>query len=85
MWDFLEKLVGATIPRIRDFQGVKETAVDQSGNFNLGIKEHTVFPEVSPENVKKIISLQVNVVTSAKNREEGLALFKLFKFPIKLS
>jgi large subunit ribosomal protein L5 len=83
MWDFLEKLVGAAIPRIRDFQGLKESAVDERGNLNIGIKEHMVFPEIMPENVKRTISLQVNVVTSGKKRTEGLALFKFLKFPIK--
>jgi large subunit ribosomal protein L5 len=83
MWDFLEKLVGAAIPRIRDFQGIKETAVDERGNLNIGIKEHMVFPEIMPENVKRTISLQVNVVTTGKKRAESLALFKFLKFPIK--
>jgi large subunit ribosomal protein L5 len=83
MWDFLEKLIGATIPRIRDFQGIKETAVDERGNLNIGIKEHMVFPEIMPENVKRTISLQVTVVTTGKKRAESLALFKFLKFPIK--
>jgi large subunit ribosomal protein L5 len=83
MWDFLEKLIGASIPRIRDFQGIKETAIDERGNLNIGIKEHMVFPEIMPENVKRTISLQVNVVTTGKKRAESLALFKLLKFPIK--
>ncbi len=82
-WDFVDRLVGASIPRIRDFQGIKETAVDESGNLNIGIKEHTVFPEILPENVKNIMSLQVNVVTTAKNKEEGMELFRLLGFPIK--
>lgn len=83
MWDFLEKLVGAAIPRIRDFQGIKESAVDDGGNLNIGIKEHMVFPEIMPENVKRTISLQVTVVTTGKKRAESLALFKFLKFPIK--
>lgn len=83
MWDFLEKLIGAAIPRIRDFQGIKETAVDEGGNLNIGIKEHMVFPEVVPEDVKRTISLQVTVVTTGKKRLESLALFKFLKFPIK--
>jgi len=83
MWDFLEKLIGAAIPRIRDFQGIKETAVDKGGNLNIGIKEHMVFPEIMPENVKRTISLQVTVVTTGKKRAESLALFKFLKFPIK--
>lgn len=82
MWDFLERLVGASIPRIRDFQGLKESAVDHSGNLNIGIKEHTIFPEIMAENVKNILSLQVNIVTTAKNKEEGVEFFKLLGFPI---
>jgi large subunit ribosomal protein L5 len=82
MWDFLDRLVGAAIPRIRDFQGIKSTSVDGSGNLNIGIKEHVIFPEIMPENVKNMVSLQVTVVTDAKNREKGMELFRLLKFPI---
>jgi large subunit ribosomal protein L5 len=82
MWDFLERLVGAAIPRIRDFQGIKKSAVDDGGNLNIGIREHMVFPEINPESVKSTMSLQVNVVTDAKNKEEALELFRLMKFPI---
>jgi large subunit ribosomal protein L5 len=82
-WDFIEKLVSVAIPRVRDFQGIKESAVDAGGNFNLGIKEHIIFPEIMPESVKNIIGLQVNITTTAKNREEGLALFRLMGFPLK--
>jgi len=82
MWDFLDRLVNAAIPRIRDFQGIKESSVDGNGNLNLGIKEHMIFPEIVAENVKNTLSLQVIVVTNAKNREKGLELFKLLKFPI---
>jgi len=83
MWNFLEKLVGASIPRIRDFHGIKIKAVDGGGNLNLGIKEHLIFPEISPEQVKNIFGLQVNIITNAKNREKGLALFRLLGFPIE--
>ena len=82
-WDFIERLVAAAIPRIKDFQGIKESVIDTNGNFNLGIKEHVIFPEILPENVKTIFSLQVNIVTTAKNHKEGLELFKALKFPIK--
>ncbi|OGI29486.1 MAG: 50S ribosomal protein L5 [Candidatus Moranbacteria bacterium RIFOXYA12_FULL_44_15] len=83
MWDFIEKLVSSAIPRIRDFQGIKESSVDSSGNLNLGIKEHLIFPEILPEQVKNIFSLEVNITTSAKNREEGMALFRALGFPIE--
>lgn len=82
MWDFLNKFVGAAIPRIKDFQGIKESAVDGSGNLNVGVKEHVIFPEILPENVKNMISLQVTVVTSASDRKASLELFRLLKFPI---
>lgn len=82
MWEFLERLVGAAIPRIRDFQGIKNSAVDSSGNLNIGIKEHAVFPEILPEGVKNMVSLQVTVVTRAKKREQCPALFKAMKFPV---
>jgi large subunit ribosomal protein L5 len=82
MWDFLDRLVGAAIPRIRDFQGIKESSVDTNGNLNIGIKEHVIFPEILPENVKNMISLQVTVTTGAKDRETGMELFRILKFPI---
>lgn len=82
-WDFIERLVASAIPRVRDFQGINESAVDNGGNLNLGIKEHTIFPEILPENVKNIVSFQVTVVSTAKNREEGTELFRKLGFPIK--
>ncbi|MFA5993610.1 MAG: 50S ribosomal protein L5 [Parcubacteria group bacterium] len=82
-WDFIEKLVNVAIPRVRDFQGIKESAVDAGGNFNYGIKEHTIFSEIMPENVKNTVSFQVTITTTAKNKEEGLALFRLMGFPLK--
>lgn len=82
-WDFLEKLVGAAIPRVRDFQGIKESSVDKSGNLNIGIKEHLIFPEINPEQVKHVFSFQVTVVTSISDREKGLALFRKLGFPIE--
>lgn len=81
-WDFLERLIGAAVPRIRDFQGLKESAVDNGGNLNIGFKEHTVFPEILPESVKNIIGFQVTVATNAKDRQSGRELFKMMKFPI---
>ncbi|MEI6587415.1 MAG: 50S ribosomal protein L5 [Candidatus Moraniibacteriota bacterium] len=82
-WDFLEKLVGASIPRIRDFHGIKLGSVDKGGNLNLGIKEHLIFPEILPEQVKTTFGMQVNVVTNAKTQEKGMMLFKLLGFPLE--
>lgn len=83
MWDFIDKLVNAAIPRIRDFHGVKKTSVDENGNFNLGIKEQLIFPEIMPENVRNVFSLQVNVSTTACGKEKGLAMFRMLGFPIE--
>lgn len=83
MWNFLEKLVGAALPRVRDFRGIKESSVDKNGNLNIGVKEQLIFPEISPEQVKTIFSLEINVVTNAKDREKGMALFRLLGFPIE--
>lgn len=82
-WQFLDKLVGAAIPRVRDFHGLKVSAVDQKGNLNIGIKEHLIFPEISPEQVKTTFGLQVNVTTNANSHAEGLALFRALGFPIE--
>jgi len=82
-WDFLEKLVAAALPRVRDFHGIKESSVDKNGNLNIGIKEHMIFPEIMPEKVKNVFSFQVTVVTNAGDREKGMALFRMLGFPIE--
>jgi large subunit ribosomal protein L5 len=82
-WDFIERLVGAALPRVRDFRGVKISSVDKGGSFNLGIKEHLIFPEILPEQVRNTFSLEVTVVTNAGDREKGLALFRMMGFPIE--
>lgn len=81
MWDFIEKLVNVVFPRIRDFRGIPESAVDSAGNFNYGFKEHIAFPEIDTDAVDQLHGLQVNITTTAENREEGLALFKALGFP----
>lgn len=81
MWDFLEKLVNIAFARIRDFRGIPESAVDKDGNFNLGLTEHTAFPEVRPDEVESLHGLQVTITTTAKNHQEGLLLFKSLGFP----
>lgn len=67
MWAFLEKLIGIAIPRIRDFRGLPISSFDQDGNYSLGIKEHIIFPEVNPNTVKGIRSLQLTMVFSGGN------------------
>lgn len=82
-WDFIEKLVGAAMPRVRDFRGIKESSVDSRGNLNIGIREHLIFPEIVPEQVKNIFSFQITVTTDAGDREKGMALFRILGFPIE--
>lgn len=83
MWDFIDKLVNVAIPRIKDFQGVNVKNVDDKGNFNMGFKEQIVFPEIIPEQVKTVFGFQVTIVTTAKNKKDGLELFRALGFPIK--
>lgn len=83
MWDFLNRLVHGALPRTRDFQGIVQTSVDQLGNLNIGIKEHIIFPEIRPERVSKVFGIQVTITTTAKNKQEGTALFRALGFPIQ--
>lgn len=83
MWDFIERLIGAAIPRIRDFQGIETKNFDKQGNFNYGIKEQLVFPEISHDDVNTIFGFQINIKNTARNREEGIKLLRLLGFPIK--
>ncbi len=81
MYEFLDKLINATLPRVRDFRGLDPKSVDPQGNLNIGLKEHIAFPEIKSDEVEKIHGLQVAVVTTAKTRTEGLELLKLLGFP----
>lgn len=83
MYDFLSRLVDAALPRTRDFKGLEEKSFDSSGNLTIGVKEHSVFPEIVGEDYRVLFGLEVTVVTTAKKREEGIALLKLMGFPIK--
>ena len=83
MYDFLEKLVDVVLPRVRDFRGLTAKAIDQGGNLNIGIKEHLAFPEIKADEIEKLHGLEIAVVTTAKNREEGRALLTAFGFPFK--
>lgn len=83
MWDFLTRLVGVALPRVRDFQGIALTAIDQNGNLNIGITDHTVFPEIIAEQVKHVFGLQVSVVTTAKNKDDAKKLYETLGFPLQ--
>ena len=81
MYDFVERLIHAVLPRVRDFRGVSRTAFDGSGNYSLGIKEQTVFPEIDYNKIDKIRGLQVNIVTTAKTDQEAFKLLELVGLP----
>jgi large subunit ribosomal protein L5 len=83
MWQFLDRLINATLPRIRDFQGLKMSIVDQGGNCNIGLREHMIFPEIIQEKVQAIFGLQITIVSTAKTREEALVLFRKIGVPIR--
>lgn len=83
MWEFFDKLVNIVLPRTKDFRGLDPKAFDGSGNYSVGIEDHTVFVEIDPNNVTKIRSLQATIVTSAKNDVEGKALLDKFGFPFR--
>jgi len=83
MYDFLERSIHIALPRSRDFRGITPDSVDKSGNLTYGLKEQIAFPEILPEKVKNIFGLEITVVTTAKNKEEGLELLRLMGFPIK--
>ena len=85
MYDFVEKLIKITLPRVRDFRGLPLESIDKKGNLNIGIKEHIAFPEIKADEIEKLHGLEIALVSSAKTREEGEALFKALGFPFKKS
>lgn len=83
MYDFLEKLINISFPRVRDFRGINPSQVDKNGNLTVGFREHVVFPEIRPDEVENIHGLEISIAAGARNREEGLELFKLMGVPFK--
>ncbi len=81
MYDFLDRFISVSLPRTRDFKGINPKGFDGRGNFNLGIKEHIIFPEIDIDKVNKILGMDITFVTSAQNDEEGKALLDAFGFP----
>ena len=82
MWEFLYRLMAVSIPSIRDFRGVG-SKLDGQGNYNLGITDHTIFPEISMENIKKHIGLDITIVTTARTDDEGRELLRLLGMPFR--
>jgi large subunit ribosomal protein L5 len=81
MYSFLDKLVNLTLPQIRDFRGISSKRFDRHGNFNLGILEQLIFPEINYEDIDQTKGLGINIVTTAKTKVEGKALLKALGFP----
>lgn len=83
MFDFLNRLVHVALPRTKDFKGITAAAIDDVGNYTLGIKEHTVFPETADEDIKDVFGMAVTIVTSAKDKKAAKAFFDQLGFPFK--
>lgn len=83
MYEFLDRLVNVSIPRVRDFRGLSPKSFDGRGNFSMGVKEQIMFPEVDYDKIDVIRGMDICITTSAKNNEQGLALLKAFNFPFK--
>jgi len=85
MYEFMDRLISIALPRIRDFRGLPPDAVDGRGNYNLGLREQTVFPEIDLDKVTRVQGMNVTIVTTAKSDEECLALLREFGFPLRES
>lgn len=83
MYEFLDKLLNAALPRIRDFRGLSSASFDGQGNYSLGIKEQLVFPEIEYDKVSKVRGMDINIVTTAKTDQEAKAFLKLLGLPLK--
>jgi large subunit ribosomal protein L5 len=83
MWDFLEKMIKVSLPRIRDFRGISPTAFDERGNYSLGITEHIAFPEIGTDEIELIHGLQVTIGSTATSVAEGRALLTHLGFPFR--
>ncbi len=83
MHDFLERLIHIALPRTKDFRGISIDAADEMGNYTLGIKEHTIFPEASDEELKDVFGMAITIVTTAKTKKEAQAFLSHLGFPFK--
>lgn len=83
MWEFLERLIVISIPRIRDFRGLSSKSFDGRGNYSMGVREQIIFPEIDYDKVDTIRGLDITITSTAKTDEEGRALLEAFKFPFR--
>ena len=85
MWEFLDRLLNAALPRIRDFRGVSRNAFDGRGNFSLGVREQLIFPEIEYDKVDRVRGFQINIITNADSDEEGARLLEMLGMPYSRS
>jgi large subunit ribosomal protein L5 len=85
MYEFLDKLVHIALPRTRDFRGLNATAIDEMGNITIGLKEHSIFPEVADEDLKDVFGIAITLVTTAKSKPEAEAFFRHLGIPLKVA
>lgn len=83
MWEFLDRLVDISIPRIRDFRGLNPKSFDGRGNYSMGVKEQIIFPEIEYDKVDKLRGMDITITTTARNNDEGRALLAALNFPFK--
>lgn len=83
MYEFLDRLVTIALPRVRDFRGLNPKAFDGRGNYNMGVREQIIFPEIEYDKIDTLRGLNITITTTAKTDEESKALLSLFKFPFK--
>lgn len=83
MYEFLDRLISISIPRIRDFRGLSSKSFDGRGNYSMGVKEQIIFPEIDYDKIDTLRGMDITITTTAKTNAEGLALLKLFNFPFK--
>lgn len=83
MYEFLDRLVTVALPRVRDFRGISGRAFDGRGNYNIGVKEQIIFPEIEYDKIDALRGLNISIITSAKTNEEAKALLKAFSFPFR--
>jgi large subunit ribosomal protein L5 len=83
MWEFLDRFVTVALPRVRDFRGISGRAFDGRGNYNIGVKEQIIFPEIEYDKIDALRGLNISITTTAKNDEEAKALLTAFKFPFR--
>jgi large subunit ribosomal protein L5 len=83
MYEFLDRLINVAIPRIRDFRGMNAKSFDGRGNYNMGVREQIIFPEIDYDKVDTLRGMDITITTTAKTDEEGRALLEAFRFPFK--